>query len=162
MKRTLLAAGVAILSGFSACGNPAEPCTPDVLSNAAQVCPDRSSLGFNQEFGSGTTIGTSVPNALSVHNGGVADLNVTSVVLAGDPAFTLKTSPEMFPAAIKGNKDLLVTVYFAPTEARAYSGQITIVSDAENEPTLVIGVSGCGVPSDGGTSPCYRDGGLAP
>ena len=154
MKKTLLAALLTVAT-LTACGAPPKVCDPDVLLDAAQACPDRASIGFAQEFGSGTVIGTSVQNSIRVLNGGLADLHVSSVTFTGDSAFTMKTAPDTLPATIKGNQNFLVTVYFAPTEAKAYTGSIVISSDAQNEPSLTIGVSGCGVPTDGGTSPCY-------
>lgn len=155
MKRTLLTAALIAAPLLAACGAPAMVCDKDNLLDAAQACPDRSSIGFAQEFGSGTIIGTSVQNSVSVRNGGVADLNISSVTFTGDGAFTMHTSPESLPAAIKVNQALLITVYFSPDEAKAYTGSIVVASDAANEPSLTIGVSGCGVPADGGTSPCY-------
>jgi hypothetical protein len=144
------------LCGFLPDGGKGDP---DYLTPEAQACPDRASLGFAQEFGSGTYIGTSVPDTLSIKNGGIADLSITSAVFSGDPAFKLETEPAV-PGAIKGRKQLLLRVLFAPTEARLYTGKLTVQSNAANSPSLEFPVSGCGVPSDGGTSPCYRDGGL--
>jgi hypothetical protein len=55
-----------------------------------------------------------------------------------------------------------IQVEFAPTQARAYQANLTIESNAQNDGTLILKVQGCGFPADGGTSSCYRDGGLAP
>lgn len=132
----------------------------DDLTTSAQVCSDRGSLGFAQEFGSGTLIGQRPQDTISIKNGGLADLTITSANFSGDSAFTVTTEPGTLPATIKGNKYFFVRVIFAPTEARAYSGKITIQSNAEKAPSLEIPISGCGVPTDGGTTPCYRDGGM--
>ena len=168
-KRVLPAASLlAILLGSTGCQTSESVCgrlpdggkgDPDFLTNEAQACPDRASLGFAQEFNSGTFIGTSAQENLRIQNGGLADLNVSAVTLSGDPAFTFSTAPGMIPASIKGKQNLLIRVFFAPTEARAYSGKITVQSNADLLPEVQFDVSGCGVPSDGGTSPCYRDGG---
>ncbi len=162
MKRSLIVgciSSLAILSGLAACGKAPVACDGESLTNAAQACPDRASLGFAQEFNSGTFIGTSVPEAIRIQNGGIADLNITSATFSGDTAFTLSTEPATLPATIKGNKNFFIRVLFAPTEARLYTGKITVQSNAELSPSLEFDVSGCGVPTDGGTSPCYRDGG---
>lgn len=158
MQRSILLgslASLAILSGFSACGKAPVACDADSLMQNAHVCPDRESLGFAQEFNSGTFIGQRPQDTIAVRNGGLADLEVSSATISGDPAFTLTTEPATLPATIKGNKYFYMRVVFAPTEARAYSAKITVQSNAENAPSREFQVSGCGVPTDGGTSPCY-------
>ena len=162
MKRSLIVgciSSLAILSGLAACGKAPVACDGESLTNGPQACPDRASLGFAQEFGSGTFIGMSVQEALRIQNGGIGDLNISAVTFSGDSAFTVNTEPSTVPASIKGNKNFFIRVLFAPTEAKAYSGKITVQSNAELSPSLQFDVSGCGVPADGGTSPCYRDGG---
>lgn len=164
MKRSLVIGFVCALSltGFLACGKPPVACDPDTLMTKPQLCPDRESLGFAQEFGSGTFIGTSVPETLGIKNGGVQDLAISSVTFTGDSAFTMSTEPAMIPATIKGGKNFFVRILFAPTAAKIYTGKLKIESNAENTPTREFAVSGCGVPADGGVSPCYRDGGTSP
>lgn len=153
---------LAILSGFSSCGKEPVACMGEDLTDAAQACADRASLGFAQEFGSGTFIGSRPQDSLSIRNGGIADLTITSANYSGDPAFTVSTEPATLPATIKGNKYFFMRVVFAPTEPRAYAGKITVQSNAQNSPSMEFTLTGCGVPGpgDGGTSPCYRDGGM--
>jgi hypothetical protein len=161
MKRSLLVgciSSLAILSGFTACGKPPVICDGDYLDKQAQVCADRGSLGFAREFGSGTFIGQKPQDTLSIKNGGIANLNISSATFSGDSAFTLTTEPAT-PAVIEGNKYFYMRVVFAPTEAKLYTGKITVQSDGKNFPTKEFEVTGCGVPTDGGASPCYRDGG---
>ena len=169
MMRTLISGGIsslAILSGLSACGNPAvlpdggsAICTGDYLDTVAQACADRGSLGFSQEFGSGTFIGFRPQDTISIKNGGLTDLTITSANFSGDSAFTVTTEPTALPAVIKGNKYFYMRVVFAPTEARLYTGKITVLSNGQVSPSRDFALSGCGVQQDGGTSPCYRDGG---
>jgi hypothetical protein len=178
MKRSLLIgclSSLAILSGFASCGKPSDvvcgrlpdagvapPELADSLTNAAQACSDRNSLGFGLEFKTGTRIGTSPQDSLTIKNGGLADLSIMSVNLSGDSAFKLTTEPaiDTLPAAIKGNKTFFMQVIFTPTEAKAYNAKITVQSNAENFPLKEFTLSGCGIPTDGGTSPCYLDGGM--
>lgn len=165
MKRLALIGCIssfAILSGFTACGKQAVPgdCDPDNLTTQPQACPDRASLGFAQEFGSGTYLGTRPVESLTVRNLGTSDLVIDSATFSGDSAFTMTTSPATFPASIKGNKELFVQVVFAPTQAKLYSGKIVLQTNAANDGGYFeFPISGCGVPADGGVSPCYRDGG---
>lgn len=165
MTRSMMVGFIAgaILSAFSSCGKAPVPCDGDSLMPEPHACPDRASLGFAQEFGSGTFIGTSVQESLSIRNGGVADLQISEITFSGDSAFQMAVEPQV-PSTIKGNKYQFIRITFAPTQARAYSGTVTVKSNAVNVTggTQTFAVSGCGVPADGGTSPCYRDGGTAP
>ncbi|HEY0881301.1 MAG TPA: hypothetical protein VGD87_07215 [Archangium sp.] len=159
MSRSLLVGSIcslAILSGFAACGKPPVACDGDSLVDQAQLCPDRASLGFAQEFGSGTRIGTRPINTLSMRNGGLTDLTINGASLSGDPAFKLTTVPSALPATIHGNKSFLAQIEFAPTEARLYTAKLIVESNAANTPTREFEISGCGIPTDGGSSPCYR------
>jgi hypothetical protein len=169
MKRLVVAAlMVAILLALACTGKPGKACEADVLLDQAQLCPDRASLGFGLEFRTGTFIGSAPVDAISIKNGGVADLNISSVTITGDTAFTYSPSWQVVSVqgagslpstTVTGNKAVFVQVEFKPTQARAYSGAITVVSNAENTPSVTFAISGCGVPADGGSSPCYRDGG---
>jgi hypothetical protein len=197
MKRPLAIgslASAAIIIGFSACGKPPSLCDVGYYLDTPQLCASNASLGFGLEFRTGTIIGTSQPNTLDLRNGGLADLVVESVTRTGDSAFTSSLSYDLpdggststLPTALQAGKHLYVQVLFAPTQARAYSGLITVRSNsgpeairnlldaaAANGFTAVLAanqgqpdggfaflLSGCGVPADGGASPCYRDGGI--
>ncbi len=171
MMRKLLVTGiVAIVVGFAACGKAPVLCDGDSLLQKAQLCPDRESLGFAMEFGSGTYIGQKPVEALGLRNGGIEDLSLTSVSTAGDPAFKFSGSWAEdagggLPATtVKGNKTVFVRVEFAPTQARLYTGTLTVASNAENTPNRIFNVSGCGIPPDpktpdGGPVLCNPDGG---
>lgn len=175
MKRFIVGAiSFVILTGFTSCGKPPllpdggiDICSKDNLQTNPTLCPDRTSLGFGEEFGTGTYIGTKPPETISIRNGGQGALEVSSVQLTGDSAFTMQVSYDApsggtgtdLPATIKVNKYMFLQVVFAPTAAKQYNGTITLTSNAANAPTQTFTLSGCGVPADGGTSPCYRDGG---
>jgi hypothetical protein len=157
-----------VVVAFSACGaKPSGPCDPDQLAAKAQLCPDRLSLGFGLEFNRGEFIGTSPIDNFVLRNGGVEDLVFNSVIVNGDSAFKYTASWDSDPndatipgATVKANQVVLVQVEFTPRAAKLYTGSLKIVSNAQNTPDLTLQVSGCGVPADGGTSPCYRDGGV--
>ncbi|MFZ5441572.1 MAG: hypothetical protein ACOZQL_16315 [Myxococcota bacterium] len=170
MKRKLLGffSVLGILAGFSSCANESV-CgllpdggkgDPKYLTPEPQACADRESIGFGLEFNSGAYIGTKPQDTLVIRNGGIADLNVESVSLSGDSAFSLTTDPTTFPAVIKGNERLLMRVVFAPTQGKLYTGKITVTSNADNFPVKELALAGCGVPADGGYSSCYGDGGM--
>jgi hypothetical protein len=121
----------------------------------AQLILDRDSLGDGGvDFGA-VFVGTRPQESLMIRNGGVATLNLESVVKAGDGAFTIRGTNEdgSFPKEVKGLDQTYVQIIFAPNAERTYSGTITITSDAENAPSRVVSVAGRGVavpPMDGG------------
>jgi hypothetical protein len=175
MKRSSLIGLFASLLMLGALGCPdnSKPCDPNApLKEKAQLCADRLSLGFGMEFGSGTYIGTSVPNTLSIRNGGLEDLIIDSVSLLGPKEFAMTVAdPDGgtdVPITVPGNEHMFVQLTFAPKAAMFYDGGLVIKSNAENTPAAdstcggggsgewCFKVTGCGVPADGGTSPCQR------
>ena len=165
MKRILLASCCIVLA-FVACGKTPTVCDPDALMQKAQLCVFPADLNFSQDVGGATYLGTRPINTFILRNGGVEDLVLTSVIANGDGEFkyTANWDTDLSDTAIptttlKGNKTAVIQVEFAPRAARRYQGTINIVSNAQNTPDKLLAVSGCGLPADGGTSPCYRDGG---
>ena len=181
----------AVIAVWAASCGPAsnQPCTKGTLLEKAQMCSDRDSLGFAQEFNSGTFIGTRPIETLAVFNGGLEDLSISAIEYLGDSEFKVTTSwddnlqdgvippvkvrqsyvvqPDgglLIPAANPNDPPFrmaaVITVEFAPTAAKRYTGKLNVTSNAQNFPLKTFDVSGCGVPSDGGASPCYRDGGM--
>jgi hypothetical protein len=176
MKRSLITALVSVstLCGLSGCDNtPRFPdgginyCAKGFYQSTPYLCPSVDSLGFGQEFNTGTPIGTKPPQTINVRNNGTVPMEVTAATLAGDKEFSLNVSWEApdggfgtgVPATINGGKNLFLQVIFAPTQAKLYTGSLTVTNNSSNAPMKVFGLSGCGIPTDGGTSPCYADGG---
>ena len=65
------------------------------------------------------------------------------------------TDSKIPPTDIIGAKTAFIEVRFKPTQAKAYTASLIITSSAQNVPVKTLAISGCGVPTDGGTSPCY-------
>jgi hypothetical protein len=126
MRKALL---FAIFIGLAGCGKGA----PD-LPQAAQLLTDRDSLGFGQENGSGTYVGTSTANSLQLENQGLDDLVINSVDLSGDPSFTV-TGPDV--TTVVSGTSALVTVYFTPDHAGTFEGTLTITSNDAKSPKVV-------------------------
>lgn len=175
MKRSSLIGLFASLLMLGALGCPdnSKPCDPKApLKEKAQLCADRLSLGFGREFGSGTYIGTSIPNTLSIRNGGLEDLRIDTATLLGPKEFTMKLADpdggSEAPLIVPGNEYAFIQVYFAPKAATFYDGGLVLKTNAENTPAAdpscgggasdewCFKVTGCGVPADGGTSPCVQ------
>ena len=180
MKRSSIIGSLAsllVFGGLSACSGTPTACDPNgPLLDKAQLCPDRYSLGFAQEFNSGTIIGTSPPNTLSIRNGGLQDLTIDSLEPTGASQFAVSYSYDLpdggtgstLPVSIPGNKHFFIQVLFTPTQSKLYNGLITVKSNAQNAPPPDAGcgsdwcfpMTGCGVPADAGTAPwCLRSGG---
>jgi hypothetical protein len=132
-----------ILLVLAACSKSDPPKTPQLMVN-------RNTVDFGTGAGFGTYIGQVPQDSLDIKNGGIEDLVVSSISISGDSAFTYVTSQQL-PATVPGLQHLLVTFYFAPTVARAYSATATISSNAANSPSMAINLKGQGInPPDGG------------
>jgi hypothetical protein len=134
--------GVPIFVGLFACGKGAS------LPQKPQLEVDRDSIGFGQEFGSGTFIGTKPQESLQISNGGLETLKISEVTYSGDSAFTREGPTE---TELDDGARAFIRIVFEPTAVRTYEGELTITSNAENAPVKVIQITGKGVAApDGG------------
>jgi hypothetical protein len=152
------------------CGEKPPPETPFILT-------DVQSLGFDTQFASGTVVGMSPTNSVTITNAGLSDLSITDVVKSGDSQFFMRledqacraTPPQtpdcdptssVLPKTVKGKQNTFIQVFFTPTDVKVYRGVINIKSNAENVKDLEIRLCGIGIRSgaDGG-SPEIPDGG---
>lgn len=128
-------------------------CGKESLPPKPQLLVDRDSLGFGQEFGSGTYIGTAPADSIQITNGGLADLTIESAVLSGDPEFTMEGP---LKTTLKGKETTFIRVVFTPKLEKVYSGSILITSNAEENtmtkstPKKTIGLSGRGFKKEDG------------
>jgi len=127
-----------ILLALAGCAKSDPPTNPQLVVN-------RDTVGFGSDSGFGAYVGTSRQDSIEIRNGGIQDLVVTSLTLAGDSNFTYLTSAGSVPITIRGLQQMAVSFYFAPTAARAYSGTFTIASNATNTPSKVITLNGQGL-----------------
>ncbi len=149
-----LGIGLAILALASCSGGNDLPVKP-------QLKLDRSSIGFGQEFGSGTFVGTSPQQSIQITNGGQQDLVISGVTLTGDPAFT-KNGPSS--TTLKSNEQTFIQLIFTPPAAGPYTAKLTIASNADNAPSQDVPVTGKGIDiSKIAINPsCGTDGGGCP
>lgn len=134
---------VLIVALLTACGGSKD------LPQKPQITMFPTSIGFGSENGFGVYIGTAPERDFEIINGGLQDLILTSATLTGDSAFRINGPLSM---RITGNKKTFVQVIFTPTDAKSYSGTVTIASNAENAPSATVALQGVGIrPStDGG------------
>jgi hypothetical protein len=125
-------------------------CGPKPPPDNPFITVDRASIGFGQEFGSGTFIGMKPMESLSINNEGLGDLTISAITLTGDPQFTMMpaTTP---PVTVKGMQSTFVALFFSPDQAKIYTANLNIKSNAENTMSLDVAISGKGIePPDAG------------
>jgi hypothetical protein len=127
----------------------------ETLPEKPQLRTDRDSIGFGQEFGTGTYIGTAPQESLLLENQGIQTLTISAVTPQMDPEFKVEGPVDASGKTtldIPGRGRAFLRVIFTPKIEKTYSGSIIIKSNAENTPEKVITVSGRGLkpPADGG------------
>jgi hypothetical protein len=149
------------LSGFillALAGCSQEPSLPNVPA----LLPDVTAYNCWAGSCAGTFIGAAPQGTVQLSNKGLQTLNVTSVSLTGDSAFAglnlafggdAGIAP---PLSIPGEKTAFLSVFFTPTQAKAYTGTITIASNSQATalsggaqscgPSCTITLGGTGVP----------------
>jgi hypothetical protein len=128
---------VAVVSN-SAGSLMSSPAMLSVVAGTPRLTTDASTLSFGN-----VVVGSSSTMSVTFTNSGNAVATIASVGIA----------PQAFssPSALKGStispgQSAILTVVFTPPNAAAFSGAITIVSDAANSP-ITIPISGAGVPT---------------
>jgi hypothetical protein len=113
-----------------------------------QLFVDRDSLGFGQEFGSGAYVGTQVYESLYIENRGQETLEITQVSLAAPAEFIVSLPeplPQGQPLRLESRAFTAIQIAFKPTQAREYTGTLTIKSNAANAANKDIALSGRGI-----------------
>ena len=133
--RTILAWAAALaLAGCQ--GAASQPLKP-------QIQPDRTALQFGTEYGSAVFVGTRPQEALQLKNGGQEDLAVASVSVQGADAALFTATLDRSVA--RDGERVFVLVTYAPTAPGAHAAQLVIASNAENAPSLAVGLTGAAV-----------------
>jgi hypothetical protein len=134
MKRVVILALASL--GFAACGSKStsSPTTP--TATATRVI----GLSGNLAFGN-VPVGSSTTATLTISNSGNAVLTVSAITASGGMSNVLLG--DWLSGTIAPGTSQPVTVQFAPSAAQAYSGVITVVSDATSG-TNTLNASGTG------------------
>ncbi len=88
-------------------------------------------------------IGYASQKRLMLTNTGNSAITVNLINFPNSVYSTTNTMPFRIPAF----SSIYLTVRFLPTAATSYNGSMTIVSDAQNAPSLPIALTGSGIPS---------------
>jgi hypothetical protein len=94
----------------------------------------------------GVPIGTSAPpiRTATLTNTGTGDLTVSGITVSGGGGAYLAASNPAAPFRLTPNQTAVVTVMFDPVAAGTATGQVSIVSNASNSPS-VLSLSGAGL-----------------
>lgn len=132
-----------IIPALAACDNqPPPPAAP-------QIALDKGSMGFGQEFGTGTWLGTQTTDTLIVMNEGQQDLVIASASKSGDTTGSFIID-SVWNQPIPYNGQGFIRVIFRARDAGVATATMTITSNAENYPTLDVPLSGRGMDRDAG------------
>jgi hypothetical protein len=116
------------------------PLTGTGIQPTISVAPNAIAFG-NLRVGK-----TSAPQTITFTNTGTDNLNVSAIALGGANAgdFALAGLPNLpFTLAANGSASFQVT--FTPTAVGARSGDVVITSDAANQPTATVPLTGTGI-----------------
>lgn len=109
-----------------------EEATPALNVSAASVA-------FGNE-----AVNTPATQTLTLTSTGAAALTISSATLTGTG---FSVSGASLPATLAPGQSTTLAVQFDPTTAGAASGQLTLASDASNGASMVIPISGIGLPA---------------
>lgn len=132
-----------ILLALAACGEG-----DDIkLEKGPFLLNDRNELLFDTEFGSGTYVGATTFNTLSLENRGDEPLTITGITKTGPGVFVMRLPQELEAGSLtlQSRKTTFIEVQFKPTSATTYEGKLTITSNAANAATKDIRLFGKGV-----------------
>jgi Cep192 domain 4 len=95
----------------------------------------------------GTQINVPVMKTITIANQGNVKVNVQAVsITMGQTVYSISGLPN-FPVALIGGGSFQATVTFNPNQNGTFPGQLTVMSDDPNSPTINIPIGGCAGPS---------------
>lgn len=134
MKRLIMLALASL--GFAACGGQSDGSPTAPTATATRVI----GLSGNLAFGN-VQVGSSATAIITISNSGNAVLTVSGITASGGMSNVLLG--DWLSGMISPGTSQQVTIQFAPSASQAYSGVITILSDATSG-TNTINASGTG------------------
>jgi len=122
--------------------SPQELVSLDGIGVAGNV-PIIASSKTEIDFGT-VKVQSSKVSDVDITNNGYADLQITNIQLVNNPGvFSIMSLPEL-PKTLGPGETFTLSILFNPTEAIQYSALLRIQSNASNEPTLNIPLTGRG------------------
>ena len=121
------------------------PTSPDTTTVYHVPAPDISVQTNALNFGQ-VTIGEEKTETLTITNVGDGDLTITDVS-ADDSAFSVAIGGGL-PASVKPGDSIDADVTFAPGTVKKFSADLLIASNDPDTPTLIVALTGEGVPGE--------------
>lgn len=122
--------------------SPDELVSLDGIGVAGNV-PLISSSKTEVDFGTAVTQNSKVAD-VDITNTGLADLEISNIQIVNNPGvFSIMNMPQL-PVQLGPGETLTLSILFTPTEAKTYNAILRITSNANNEPTLNIPLTGIG------------------
>ena len=121
------------------------PTSPDTTTIYHVPAPDISVQTNALNFGQ-VTIGEEKTETLTITNVGDGDLTITDVS-ADDSAFSVAIGGGL-PASVKPGDSIDADVTFAPGTVKKFSADLLIASNDPDTPTLIVALTGEGVPGE--------------
>lgn len=110
-----------------------------VAGNVPIIASSKSEVNFGSVAVQSSKVGD-----VDITNNGFADLEITSIQLVNNPGvFSIMGEPDL-PKTLGPGESITISILFSPTEAIEYSALLRIQSNASNEPTLNIPLTGKG------------------
>jgi hypothetical protein len=103
----------------------------------SQLTASTSSLSFGS-----VTVGTSVPQSLTLRSAGTSPVTVNSAAISGAG---FRIAGGSFPVTLNPGRSVTLMVQFQPTTVAAASGQLSISSNSSTGATTVVALSGMGI-----------------
>jgi outer membrane lipopolysaccharide assembly protein LptE/RlpB len=107
------------------------------LPDKPQIEPDRTAIWFPAADPNGAVwVGTTLTETLQLMNGGIETLNISELSIGGENAdrFTVEVDKK----SVESEQRAFVKLTFTPLEPGKHAAELTVVSNAENTPTLKI------------------------
>jgi len=138
LRRLMLVCTVALAASCGSSGS---------LPDKPQIQPDKLALNFGADFGYAVYVGTQPQDTVKLQNGGKQQLVITSVTVAGTDAALYTAVADKLTA--DSEQSVFISVVYTPKDPTpkggANSAVLTIVSNAENKPSLDIPLGGAAV-----------------
>lgn len=117
-------------------GNASKTVSLKLGTASAALSVDSTSIAFGS-----TSLNTPTSQSLKLTAAGSANVTVKSAAITGT-GFTV--SGQTFPLTLTPGQSASLELQFDPTSAGAATGQLTITSDSQSNPTTVVALSGTG------------------
>jgi|YNPMSStandDraft_2_1061718.scaffolds.fasta_scaffold00098_9 hypothetical protein len=124
-----------------------------VVGDVPIIASSKTEINFGEVQVESSKVGD-----VDITNNGYADLQITSVqIVNSSGAFSIMNPPEL-PATLGPGQTMTISILFRPTAAIDYSATLRIQSNASNQPTLDVPLTGRGTTAGSVSESEFPDG----